>query len=518
MSESSYTLLTQGLLPTEQILVMLFALAIPLALFIITVVYMSRYNKYQKEAVAKMHLLEDSVAPLTNLSYENVAKLDEIFAEEQYGSRFRHAWELVKNDSRNRYAGRWLPPLRDYFNPLSLERPSDLNLRSNKPGMLVLSIGALSALILYVYLQTESGPYFPSLALVPLLSGLIGGLFLCNASQEMHTRSTVYYNNLYHAIAGVAPVYDTNTGVSLLIDEILAHESKLDQSIMKFTESSAKMADSDFSEAIARSVKSIMQEEVTPPIVQASNVLADLAKELENRQANGMRELAQAFSAHLADSIASHLEPINQELTSINRLMGRTKDFIESSIEVLNTNREQNIVLNEEISESLRLMTLAKNDLANEMTALSDNIKVISETSDKMARAYTGEEDALSEKIKELSFTVRDTLQVYSKAVKSSSDAIQLATELKLAQEKQHEEYSVQLSNVIANLEVLEAGIQKATTNFTQESSTYINETLQSFDEGLAEVVERLLFTTTALRDAVDALPSALRQNISRNS
>ena len=64
---------------------------------------------------------------------------------------------------------------------------------------------------------------------------------------------------------------------------------------------------------------------------------------------------------------------------------------------------------------------------------------------------------------------------------------------------------------VISELKEISETLRLSSKNFTQESAVYVNQTLKSFDQGLAEVVERLIFTASAIRDAVDALPVALR-------
>ena len=48
--------------------------------------------------------------------------------------------------------------------------------------------------------------------------------------------------------------------------------------------------------------------------------------------------------------------------------------------------------------------------------------------------------------------------------------------------------------------------------DFTRSSGQYVQETLGQFDTGLAEIVERLGETALEIQNAVDDLPSALRQ------
>lgn len=499
-----------------QILVIAFAIAIPFIILIITGVYIQRIKKIKKVADHALASLEDELGEIYSLKIENAAEVERIFAE-QNQTKLSQAWARLSKDSKDRYNSRWFPPLETELDPDLLADDKEYTVLSLRPATLVSSIGALAAVFLFIYLKSLPSQFYPGLALIPLAIGSISGLLLYNASMEARVLRQVRANRLYASLTRIVPVYNNHNGVALLVDEMLSHESRLAKSVDEFNTSASKMADSDFAQGISSAVREIMSQEIAPPIAQASDALTDLAHNLDRRQLTGMENLASQFSTQLNQDLGIYLQPLHTELAGLNRLMGRTKDFVEASIQVLNTSREQNIVLNQEIGESLKIMTMAKNDLANEMAAISDDIDILSKTSDKMARSFAGEEDALSDRIRDLSQTVQDALQVFSVGLNNVSSSLKLAGDLKLEQGQQHEEITIQLSKLIANLEELDTSLRNSTNNFTQESSTYVNKTLQSFDEGLAEVVERLVFTATSLRDAVDSLPQALKQINSRD-
>lgn len=156
-------------------------------------------------------------------------------------------------------------------------------------------------------------------------------------------------------------------------------------------------------------------------------------------------------------------------------------------------------------------MGQAKNDLANEMLELSDNIRVVSESSKAMSKTYAGEEYGLSEKIKQLAISMESSTTVLSQNLQGSSEILQLIHEMQDEQGRQNDDLHERLSNLISELKEISETLRLSSKNFTQESASYVNQTLKSFDQGLAEVVERLIFTASAIRDAVDALPVALR-------
>ena len=63
----------------------------------------------------------------------------------------------------------------------------------------------------------------------------------------------------------------------------------------------------------------------------------------------------------------------------------------------------------------------------------------------------------------------------------------------------------------VTALEEMTRSIEKTSTDFTEKSSAYVQSTLQDYDSGLAEVIERLSFTTAEIREAIDSLPASIR-------
>lgn len=510
MHFSPTLLLAQGNL-FEFILIIVFALLIPFILIILSGIYLSRMSHIKADSLAQVEDWEEDLSKLRPNSMANLEAVTACLAQEE-DEDLDQAWRDLLEDSETMYKSRWLPPLANYLNLDSLEGPRVKNLLSFRVPILIFSVAALAATILFVYLVSMPSNYQPVLALIPLIIGLASSLFLFNGVSDLRLLVEEKYQRIYRALAKALPVYNSQQGVALLVDEMLSHESHLDDSIRRLEDTTNKMANADFAQGICSSVRQIMSQEVTPPLSQASEVLADLARNLDQRQMTGMENLAGEFSGQLANSLAQHLGPLRQELLNLNQLMGRTKDFIQESVTVLNTNREYNARLNQEISQSLRLMTAAKNDLANEMSEVSQQVAVMADTGSKMSESFAGKEDALADRIKDLSFAMRDALQVFSHGLKAASDSIELAGRLKQEQQAQYEDFSRQLSSLIVNLEEIDQGIKTSSANFTQESANYVKDTLHNFDQSLAEVVERLIFTASALRDAVDALPAVLKQ------
>ena len=76
-----------------------------------------------------------------------------------------------------------------------------------------------------------------------------------------------------------------------------------------------------------------MENEIAPPINEASSTLSDLANALAEKQNEGMAELADHFTTNLTDSLKVNLKSITDELDSFNVLMEDT-NFIQDSIAI----------------------------------------------------------------------------------------------------------------------------------------------------------------------------------------
>jgi len=70
---------------------------------------------------------------------------------------------------------------------------------------------------------------------------------------------------------------------------------------------------------------------------------------------------------------------------------------------------------------------------------------------------------------------------------------------------------SSQASTIGTQLGALNNTLNHSLNEFSQASAQYVRQTLHEFDSGLAELTERMARTAAEIRDAVDALPAALR-------
>jgi methyl-accepting chemotaxis protein len=209
--------------------------------------------------------------------------------------------------------------------------------------------------------------------------------------------------------------------------------------------------------------------------------------------------------------LEDHLRPLNTHLGKLNELIAETEAYVGVSVQTLETSREQNIALNQEISEALRLMTLAKNDLANEMLDIRDYLEKIGDSTNRLARLYQGEDRSLSLHISNLANQISVFSDRLNASITESASALEQAAEMTKKQEEYGTGLLAHLDRQVQQLSEINRTIQDNTTHFTTESAQFVHQTLSEYDAGLGEVIERLSFVVAEIRDAIDGLPVALR-------
>ena len=256
----------------------------------------------------------------------------------------------------------------------------------------------------------------------------------------------------------------------------------------------------------------IMTEEVVPPLKESNYALTELATSLAEKQERGMEQLADKFSDSVAHSLSVHMSALPEKLQALHRVIDQSAIMMEESNRALEQAKQENMEVNRDVREVLRLMALAKDDMADEMAFISDNLAIIGTSTDRMTALYAGEETNLASHINEMTEQLRVYSDKLEKGIVESAKAIDASVEMSKTQNRQSTTLLDRLDAQLHALDELGRLISQNTTHFTRESSEYVVKTLDEFDANLAEVVERLTFTTAEIRDAVDALPPAIRR------
>ncbi len=340
------------------------------------------------------------------------------------------------------------------------------------------------------------------------------------------------------------PTLGSQTGLAALVNAFLESDRQMAASLDSFNQTASRIAESEMAAGIQHSVERVLMETVAPTIAEANQAVKTLAADVVNRQDKGMQDMAVRFASALSEELANHLEPIYSELSKLTPLMSDVKQYVDVALRSLQTARGEADVLARQTDASIGVLAQAREAFSQDSSAMSSEISRLAEATASMANVYAGNEQSLTSTVNELNQQMSSYAQGLAGLVAESSRALREAqitvqnqstasgqyiadmnTQVSrlneglqqeigtlLQQMRQESNQLAQQSNAInQRFQELNAVLDQTGRQFGQSSTRYVEDTLQSFDAGLAEVVSRLASAANEIRDAVDALPQALR-------
>lgn len=461
----------------------------------------------------------------------------------------QNSFARLHADSALLHQGQWLPDPAAALVPARLLTPSEQGLLSLRPAVTVFLIGivaSLCSLITQIRLPLPEGPLAALFSLMPLTVGTAGALLLAWLSAHRSMDLKKRTEDLCNAVCRHVPAFGAQSGLSALVNAFLVYDRRMQTSLDAFTNTTARIAESDMAQGVQRSVERVLMETVAPSIAQASNALTNLSTELANRQEKGMQDLAVRFATALSDELASHLEPIYQQLSQLTPLMTDVKNYVDVALRSLQTARAEGDALARQTDLSIKELANARIGFAGDLTSLQTEITRLADATASMAGVYSGNEKSLAGTITDMNSQMGQYAQKLAGLVAESSRALREAQDAAQKQSDTSGQYVTDMHGQIARLTdglrqetgllldqmrqetgqltlqssainqrftELNALLDKTGQQFASESNRYVRDTLKSFDEGLAEIVNRLASSGNEIRDAIDALPQVLRRS-----
>ncbi|HHU53387.1 MAG TPA: hypothetical protein GXZ43_04835 [Clostridiaceae bacterium] len=490
---------------------LVFLAGVPALLILIGLIYIIISNRQLNNLKHSLLEFMEKLDLLQGCKISHTAEL-EIYADESNCEQLKESVHNLIEDSREKYDGKWLPDLNNEFNLENLAEPQLKTCLQYTLSILVFTCGIIASMVLAIVPVINSNQFLnnPFMISIPLIVSILVSLFLLNQRNILLHGSVSIINRLIKKTERYVPVYTDKSGLALLVNEMTEHENSISQAMDKFNANLTDFVSEDFNENLSAAIKNVMQNDIAPPINKSSETLSALAESLSNKQIEGMALLAQNFSDELTLAMKNNFQSIQAELNSFNSLMDDTKNFIQDSIAILENSRQQNILLSREVSESIELMTVAKNDIANDMAKMADNLEVISSVTERMTSVYAGEDASLKEQINSLETALNNSLTTINSSIEQSQATISISDKLRNEQANQYEQLIGKMNSVIEDLSRIDTSINTSTANFNEKSDQKVQKSLTEFESALANIVERLIYTTAEIRDAVEALPFAL--------
>lgn len=483
----------------------LFVLVVPIVMAIIAIIKMSQMRHIERDLSEALEEAEQTVRD------------HKVLPNNTPSSTLDAQIEHYQQDGKDLFDDRFLPDPQGYFAVDNLLEDHERRALSYWPAALFILLG-LFGLVGAAASLTAIPPAVPAqnlpVLLFPLSTGLALAAYAAFKTHAIRNIIDVRTSQLTTAMISNLKVFRDKAGIATLINEMQAYDKRMSSQLAAFNDTAKRMADSEFSRGIENSVRDIMSGEIAPPIRQATDALTTLSTELAVKQEQGMATLATHFADSVSATLASHLQPLQEHLIAMKEQLAASEQYIESQVHVLETSRQQNIELNEQIYASLDLLAQSKETLVEEIEDIRGHLALLGVTTEKMTALYTGEESDLAAHINQLAAQLQNYAVRLDTSVGESSKALLAAAQLTERQDEASSIWLERLDQQLDRLSNLGQVIADNTNHFTKETENFVRKSLDEYDAGLAEVVERLTFTTAEIREAVDALPQALRPGI----
>lgn len=489
------------------------SLAIPLVILLTTIIYLILNRHLLHKTGPLLIRLNQAINQLDHFGIDQLPAVTDLF-DRTGQAALTEAIRRLSRDCHVLYQDRWLPDPETELNIEQLYSSSLRNSLSYRPPINIFLTGLMAGLVtllLQIEFPVAQESLKPLLIALPIVIALACAMVLAVQVQSAHKTIKAGLKNLRITIGRFLPVFNDQAGVALLVDSMLHYDHSMQQALSQFNETTEKLVQSDMAEGIRRSVEQVLLESIAPPIQKAAATLSDLATELTTRQNQGMHELASQFSTAITTELVTQMAPVNRELTQMTTLMSDVRNYIDYAMRALETVRQQSEELLKASQASLEQMATARDDLADDFSAVSDYIQQLTVTTDKMTALYQGQEASLSTALQTLSGQLEQHSQSLNTSLVETAKATQLAGSLTDLQRRSTDEYMQVMQNQYQQLDRVSLLLKTTMEQFIHDSGQYVQGTLKEFDQGLAELIERLSFTVTEIRDAVDALPAALR-------
>lgn len=531
----------------------LVSFALPLLLLLITLIALILAARSRRQIEKAAITLDQELSGLKNRDINNLPKLIPVFEQLPQTSLRRQLLRMTE-DSQILHEGRWLADPSDYLQFRQILPSGGSGSLSARLPATLLSVGLLDSLAALLLTRQYTIPQvfsLPVLVLTPLITALALSLLLFATTREQRLRLQDHIQSVCRQIGLAVPVFGHQAGLSLLIDQFMRYDHSMHNSIQTFTATAERLAESDMAEGIQHSVEKVLLESVAPSIRESTAVLHTLSDELIKRQENGMQDLAARFAEALSAEIAAHLHPVNREISQMTSLMRDVKNYVDYAMRALENVRQESDQLLKDTQSSLQQMADARTALSEDFSAARGYLDRLSTTSERLAELQDSQENGLSATLQTLSDQLSRHSETLHEQIQAATTAMQAAQQSadhqsdtadrqtrqlgdqidqlnsgltqtieQLLQQVSHESGAVaaHAAEIGQELTALNRTLSLSLHDFSQESSRYVQETLHSFDNNLAELIRRLSQATVEIRDAVDALPAALKQKTDYSS
>lgn len=486
-------------------------------------------RKLTHVVMAGLNHCEFRLRQLEGCQMENLPIIRQLIQEENY-PQLTATFEAFEQDSEKLFHGKWTADLRRYFDREHLLTRSQFHRLSPNWAYRYLSSG-LFLTAFFVFTSLSLGDPYRLYGLpLAILPGVVGSCLF----YFMYYRSDLSRKALDQAMRQLGdtaalrlPTFSDLAGSAVLVDAFMQYDRKMAHAVERLSQSVSGLLNEQLVEAVSQSVLRGMHEALLPPIQQSHQVLGDLAGQLTSRQEQGMRQLADQFSTHVADVLARRLEVFFRELDLYLNQLRETKGEVEQALSTLDQYRTQAQALDAQLTQHLSTLQQQGVENTQRLAQMAEAQTLLASTSERLAELQQGSGHSLTGLIGDLGQKVTGFAQSMThltKEIREENQANRQSIDHLLSAQKQTLDQYQQLSETLVTgsqslnrqadlihrqMEVLNGQLNQSVQQFGQAMNEGVTNLLNTFDQQLADVSDRLSSTTAEIQSTSDRLLQA---------
>lgn len=526
-----YILLSKTLSPPYW----LFLILIVLLIIGVSVYFFLKNRKFHVEFIQTISAMVNQMNELEYCRISNLADSVQILKQGDY-PLIHQAGDKLREKSERLYQRKWIAEPSEILRLDNVLNKSQYRSTTGEIAIQILSFSVLASamFILFGLSLTQNRSEIMQSAFIPLLVGAVFSFVLffqsLRAKQDLNRSLTL----LSESISEKVPVFRELAGTAALIESFFQYDRQMTKSITQLTQSVEDLSNHQLSKHLAENVKLVMQNEVVPPLATAINSLEDYINDLSIRQEDGMRALAQEFTANVSISLEEKLKPFYEEITALTRDLFEANKQLEFALDTMDNYKKQSLDIQDGLHYNMQILADARQALQADLSVSKDAIRSLASTSEGLAKLQYGNESSLQASLEKLSdkmFEFQSSIQNISEGLRhdtrenaKSTEELSRSNSQTLADMRQLSAVLIEQSDYIArqsqainnSLESLETTLDGSIQVFSTQLMEGVHSTLNSFDEGLAEVTDRLSNTTADINATVDYWADELRYQNNR--
>lgn len=478
-----------------------------------------------------LRLVSSRITEIKSCDINNLAQVSRIVAEDGF-ELLNSATEQLTDDAERLYQNKWITKPAHTFTFDNLLNKQQYTLFTLEIPLQLIAISMLLSAIFWLcgfsFLSGNSSLVL-SLSGLPVIIACFFALLL--TITVLHNKQQLHQdiNYLSEVITRRVPVFEELAGTAVLVDSFVRYDREMNESVAFLAESVDKLTHHELADKVSENIRAVMSEEIAPAYQKAANALVALAEELQAKQSQGMAELAHEFTQQVGRTLNVQLEAFYRELNILIENMQKSSGDIDLAIKTIEQAKADQLELQQNTQIALEQLAVTRNTWQEDMRVNTESVHSLAETAAHLEAIYNGEQNQLNHRLEDLSNELHvfsaelakllttlekennNTGTIVNSLENSNNRLLSEVRQLSMEMTQSADIMTRQSSQINDSLASLNENLNTSINQFSYQLQAGVKNTLNEFDESLAEISLRLANTTAEIKDSAQSISNSLR-------